>query len=80
MRLRPSRPPTPSSVNPKPSWMPVPNSAVMMISSEKPGDPSGIFVVISPIAFTVRKSANIELERAGVLAPVRVDARGSRRP
>ena len=24
------------SVKPKPSWMPVPNSAVMMISSEKP--------------------------------------------
>ena len=26
----------PSSVKPKPSWMPVPNSAVMMMSSEKP--------------------------------------------
>ena len=36
-RLRPSSPPTPSSVKPKPSWMPGPNSAVMMISSEKPG-------------------------------------------
>ena len=40
-------------MKPKPSWMPVPNSAVMMISSEKPFEPSGIFVVMRPIAFTV---------------------------
>ena len=36
VRWSPRMPPTPSSVNPKPSWMPVPNSAVMTISSEKP--------------------------------------------
>ena len=32
--------------------MPVPKSAVMTISSEKPLDPSGIRVVMSPIAFS----------------------------
>ena len=37
VRLSPSSPPTAFSVKPKPSWMPGPNSAVMMISSEKPG-------------------------------------------
>ena len=54
VRLSPSSPPTPMSVNPKPSWIGVPNSAVMMISSEKPSDPSGIRVVMMPIALSER--------------------------
>ena len=70
-RLRPSRPPTPSSVKPKPSWMPGPNSAVMMISSEKPCEPSGIRVVMSPIALS--RSRRRQLERAGVLPAVGVE-------
>ncbi len=59
VRLSPSSPPTPISVKPKPSCMPLPNSAVMMISSEKPLEPSGIFVFSSPIAFSDRKLANV---------------------
>ncbi len=57
VRLTPSSPPTPSSTKPKPSWIPPGNSAVMTISIENPGEPSGLRVVISPIAATVRKSA-----------------------
>ena len=73
VRLRPSSPPTPISVKPKPSWMPVPNSAVMMISSEKPGWPSGSFVVMRPMALSDEEFADDELERAGVLALVEVE-------
>ena len=58
-RLRPSSPPTPMSVKPKPSWKPGTNSTVMMISSEKPGVPSGIFVLIRPIALSDRKLAMV---------------------
>ena len=50
-------PPTAIRVNPKPSCMPVPNSAVMMSSSEKPLDPSGLRVVMSPMALTDTMSA-----------------------
>ena len=56
-RLSPIRPPTANSVKPKPSWKPAPKSAVMMISREKPGEPSGIFVLTMPIAVRLRKSA-----------------------
>ena len=59
VRFSPSRPPTPISVKPKPSWNPVPNSAVMITSSEKPFEPSGILVVMSPIALSERKSATV---------------------
>ena len=52
VRLSPRRPPTAFNVKPKPSWMPGPKSAVRMISSEKPGVPSGFFVLMSPIAET----------------------------
>ena len=44
VRLTPSSPPTPISVKPKPSWIGA-NSAVMMMSSEKPALPSGSFVL-----------------------------------
>ena len=60
-------------MKPKPSWMPVPNSAVMMISSEKPFEPSGIFVVMRPIALTVTISAIDELEHAGVFLAVEIE-------
>ena len=79
-RLRPSRPPRPSSVKPKPSWMPVPNSTEMMISSEKPGVPSGILVLTMQIALIVTNLEQRELERARVLAAGGVDRTGSRRP
>ena len=55
-RLRPSKPPRPSNVKPKPSWMPVPNSTDMMISSEKPGVPSGNLVLTMQIALIVTMS------------------------
>ena len=59
--------------------MPVPNSTDMMISSEKPGEPSGIFVVMMPIAL-IDEPGERQLERAGVLAAVRIDEEDSRRP
>ena len=37
----------------------MPNSAVMITSSEKPFEPSGIRVVTSPIALRLRKSATV---------------------
>ena len=45
----------------------------MMISSEKPGDPSGSFVLISPIALSVEEVGEHELQRARVLAALAVD-------
>ena len=51
VRFKPNSPPTPLSVNPKLSWMGV-NSAVIRMSSEKPGEPSGIFVLMMPMALT----------------------------
>ena len=80
VRLSPSRPPTPSSVNPKPSWMPVPNSAVMMISSEKP---------VRAVRHPGRDEADrldrddageVELERRRRTRRARRRCRGSRRP
>ena len=52
VRLSPSSPPTASSVKPNPSWMPVPNSTEMMISREKPLEPSGILVEMMPNALS----------------------------
>ena len=57
-RLSPRIPPTPRRVKPKPSWSPPGNSAVITTSREKPVDPSGILVVIRPIALSDRNSAN----------------------
>ena len=44
--------------------MPLPNSAVMMISSEKPGEPSGIRVEMMPTAFRFKKP-----EKTSSIAP-----------
>ena len=49
VRLWPSRPPTPISVKPKPSWIGM-NSAVIRTRSAKPLLPSGIFVLMMPTA------------------------------
>ena len=51
VRLSPISPPTPISVKPKPSWIGG-NSAEMMMSSEKPGWPSGSLVLRMPTAWT----------------------------
>ena len=72
-RLRPSRPPTPISVKPKPSWKPGLNSAVMMISSEKPGVPSGQLRVDQADRLERQEVGDRQLERAGVLALVEVE-------
>ena len=58
-------------MKPKPSWMPGLNSTLMIAMNEKPFDPSGIFVVMTPIAVTRQEIEDAELERAGVLAAVR---------
>ena len=50
-RFKPSRPPTPSSVNPNDSWIGG-NSATIRIRSEKPDVPSGILVLRMPSART----------------------------
>ena len=71
VRLMPSSPPTPVRVKPKPSWIGG-NSAVMMISSEKPGLPSGSRVVSSPIALRL-STANDSSRTPGVLAAVGVE-------
>ena len=44
-----------------------------MMSSEKPLEPSGILVVMSPIAATARKSAITSCSAPGVFAAVGVD-------
>ncbi len=58
-RLRPIRPPTASRVKPYPSCRPgPPNSVVITISIEKPSLPSGIRVLIRPIALRSTNPAN----------------------
>ena len=59
LRLRPTRPPTPIRVKPKPSWMPGLNSTEMIARNEKPSEPSGNFVVITPIAVTDTTSSRL---------------------
>ena len=73
VRLSPNSPPTPFSVNPKLSWIGV-NSAVIRISSEKPGEPSGIFVLMIADRFDREEALEIELQRAGVFAALVVEA------
>jgi hypothetical protein len=47
-------PPTPLSVNPKLSWIGV-NSAEMTMRSEKPDEPSGIRVLMTPTALSEKR-------------------------
>ena len=51
----------------------MPNSAVMITSSEKPGEPSGIAGRDEPDRLEAQEVGDGELERAGVLAAVDVD-------
>ena len=52
VRFKPSSPPTPFNVKPKPSCTGV-NSALMTMTSEKPGAPFGSRVSIKPKALSV---------------------------
>ncbi len=63
----------PVSVKPRPSWIGLKPSAVIMIRNEKPSVPSGSRVVTRPIAVSVRLPLIVELDDAAVLALVRVE-------
>ena len=73
VRLRPSRPPTAEQREPKPSWIPAPNSAVMMISSEKPVRAVGHSCGDQADRREREEVGELELQRAGVLAALGVD-------
>ena len=55
-RLMPTRPPTPISVKPKPSWIPGLNSTLMIATNANPLPTSGSLVEMTPIAVTLTSS------------------------